>query len=244
EEREFFELLETDPALKAEWEEMSQTRSILSKLDDTEAVPSFNFLIDEHVEPVEPARLAVVSPEPTFGERVKGWFKGFGAQPAWGMATAALVVAVLAMSDFKIQKVDGGLAFRFGDAPMTAQYQVPPSDSVVPQQGTVGLGNGVELTRASTGDTGGLVTRNELEATQSEMFRIMLSMIKDYDNHRSEKVDELMRILYSDLSTKQTQAYGELRGRIETVGIGMAVDELQKQRTEEQPKLVDPLEKN
>jgi anti-sigma factor RsiW len=113
EERAFRRLLEKDDRLRVEFEELKETRRLLGGWEVEERVPSF-VLIDGEGERAAGRPAAIGS---GWLERVRGALRGLGATPAWGLATAAVVLLVLAIAGFRIESIDGGIAFRFGEPP-------------------------------------------------------------------------------------------------------------------------------
>jgi len=86
EERAFLRLLEKDDALRAEWDELRESRELLAGWKVEESVPCFILMEGERA----PRR----TPSAGWLERLRGAVRNLGAVPTWGLATAA--VAVLA----------------------------------------------------------------------------------------------------------------------------------------------------
>jgi len=212
EEKEFQELLESDPALRAEWEELQASRFVLASLEGEETAPDFVFLTDE--------------PRPAHGEprdfagRLRRWF---GAGPAWGLAAAAVIVALLGLADFRIQRVDGGVAFRLGDAAPTqtaatrpADAQPPPAqsmDELLAQQ------DGVAVTPVGAGAP--YMTRDDMDAYENQVLQLMRALLDDYQGYRDQELAGVIRALYSDVDQRQNETYDDLRGRIEALHVGL-----------------------
>lgn len=211
EERELQELLVRDAALREEFEELREAHRALGVLEAEETVPSFVFLTEEP--PAEAAREG-------WWARVQGFFDRLGAGPSWAVATAAVVIAVLALSDFRIQSVDGGLAFRFGE-PENAPVQTSLGPGV-----TQPLGEFAGGPQGSVGAVpAGFVSRQEFDDYQQRVFELMTAMIQDYGKYRDQQTAGLMRAMYEEMTRRQDNQYGDLRGRIEAVGLGLLLEQ-------------------
>jgi hypothetical protein len=119
EERARFEKqLESDPVLRAEWEELHLARRYLSAWELEERVPSF-VLVDQKP-----------SPAAAIGARAETrWWSVFRRPlPAvgWAFAAAAVVFAILIAAQARIDLLDRGIAFRFGP-PALVENQASPA---------------------------------------------------------------------------------------------------------------------
>ena len=123
EERELRRQLVTDAALRAEWEELCGTRSILGRWEVNEPAPRVVFVqrvveaaaADSGSEAGDPRTRA--RRRQSSGSRPETIWSGLGrilAAPAWGLAAAAVCLAVLGLAHFRIDRADGGFAFHFG----------------------------------------------------------------------------------------------------------------------------------
>jgi len=212
EEAEFQELLASDPALRAEWEELQASRFVLASLDTEEASPGFVFLTGESRPP---------RPGPAgFAARVRRWF---GAGPAWGLAAAAVAVAVLGLADFRIQRVDGGVAFRFGGSRPTEVAGTQTSPPPAANLGDVLAQEGAQVTPVSAGAP--YLTRTDMDDYESQVLKLMRAMLDDYQNYRDQELAGVIRALHSDVSQRQDDAYDDLRGRIEALNMGLHAEQ-------------------
>ena len=114
EERELKRLIEQDPELRAEWEELTSMRSMLGAFEVEETVPSF----------------VVVDPEPVRRVKLGGFWGdvreklgGFFAVSGWAVAAAAILVAVLAVKGYRIERVEGGFAVVNGSKPAPVEQR-------------------------------------------------------------------------------------------------------------------------
>ena len=108
EERAFRRLLEKDEELRAEYEELRDAREVLGAWEVESAASGFLLVPEEEKAPSASA--------------ARGWFarlravvNALGSRPAWGLATVAAIVLVLALGGFRVERIDGGLAFTIGD---------------------------------------------------------------------------------------------------------------------------------
>lgn len=130
EEREIRRELMTDAALRAEWEGLQSSRTLLQGWQMEERAPRLVFV----QKTAGAAGQAGLRRESGWRERFRTWL----AAPAWGLAATAVLVAALALGGFRIDRVSGGLAFRFGGS------ETPPhqADSVGGTQTSPHLGPG------------------------------------------------------------------------------------------------------
>ena len=122
EERAFRRLLEKDDALRAEFEELSDVRQMLGGWEVEERVPSFVLVGD--------ADSAQRDRKSGGGlAKILEPFRGFAVTPAWGLAAAAAILLVLAVGQFRVERVDGGVALRFGEPTDPAVTEVADAPS-------------------------------------------------------------------------------------------------------------------
>ncbi len=227
EERGFRRLLEKDDALRAEFEELKGTREILGDWEVEERVPSF-VLVDRAVaEPSSSSAKRRASAGPGWFERFREAARAFGRQPAWGLATAAVALLVLAIAGFRVEKLDGGVAFRFGEP--TAPESAPFDDSVLDRigdgrpLGEVAAGDGEMPVQAGKGklvpvSSDGYLTQDEYDARSAELMISLASLLNDYGERRDEEVAELMNEFYVDTRSRQDSDFRDLNRRIDTLG--------------------------
>jgi hypothetical protein len=225
EERAFRRLLEKDDRLRAEFEELKGTREMLAGWEVEERVPSF-VLVDGPAE--APARPTV--PEGAgWLDRVRAAIASFGARPAWGLATAAAALLVLAIAGFRVERLDGGIAFRFGDRPAAP---APTFDGLGAGQSLDDLAAGGRSSFAEVGDgsivpvsDGEYLTAREFDARSTELMVSLASILNDYGAKRDEEVANLLRDFYLETRARQNDDYRELNRRIDTLGYQLLRDQ-------------------
>jgi len=123
----FREMLENDSALRAEWEDLRATRRLLSSWDLEDRTPSFVLL------PAEAAARQQQDENPvprSFWAALREGWRRHTAMAGWAVATAAVLLAILALAEFRVQLLDGGIAFRFG--PPSAERIEPSREQMIP----------------------------------------------------------------------------------------------------------------
>jgi len=222
EERAFQAELADDDALRAEWEELRDARVFLKAWEAEEPGQSFVF--------VEPART------PASGRRGPaaggGWFRRLGGllpPSAWGFAGATAALTVLILAGFRVDRVENGVAFRFGEPTRTARVAgtMTPGDRLSPP------GQGAAYPRVlSPSGTGvlpaaadGYVTQAQLDAYTARLLTTMTSVLGDFEQKRNGELAYVLQSFYQDLSSRQLQSYDELRGQIQGVGLGLMAEQ-------------------
>lgn len=215
EERAFRRLLETDDALRAEYEELAATRDTLRGWEVEEHAPSFVL--------VEPA-----SPAPAHRNRATaedGWWARFlerirtvAVTPAWGLAAAAVVLLVLAVGGFRVERVDGGVAFRFGDSRTPEPVQV-----ATPGPATSGVGETPAAELAASPGTSAqpadaVLTREDLETYDSNLMLTLAQLLNEYKRQNDRNVTEGFQTFYQQVSSQRSYDYEQLSGRIDLLG--------------------------
>ena len=198
--------LASDPALRAEWEEISGTRNLLTGWELEDRVPSF-----------------IVVPTVTTRPRVSmGWVEGlrerFGnwfSVGGWVVAGAAAAVLFLVAKDIRIEKTANGIAFNFGK-PAPANHVVP-TDAVNDFGGTPRLVN-------DGADAGQYVTRNELDQQSAAILRMMSAYMDDYRGRRDQEIGAALRSLYGNLNARQASQYEDLLGKIDAAHPGIPAE--------------------
>jgi hypothetical protein len=244
-ERELQRLLAEDAALRAEWEELRSTRAILKGWEVEEAPPSF-VIVGGEAGTVPSARAPIGR-----WDRLKARLERLAPSPAWGLAAAALLLAGLALADFQIQRVDGGIALRFGDrteGPVVAKGKEgasPAAGSATPAGGDAGRAPSIQAIPAS-GVTGGqhdpktllapgnqgsapdgaapYLTREEFKTYADGMARTIVALLNDYSDRRDEELSHALVNMYQELNQKQTFAYDDLSGKIDAVRVGLIME--------------------
>lgn len=241
EQRELEAQLERDPELRAEWDDLVSTRSMLGSWELEEKVPSFVF-----VDPA-PARHS----DAGFWDGVRQRFGGFFAVSGWAVAAAAILVMVMAVKGYRIEAIDGGYAIRqaprTGDAPVPVDPVTEPRDQAnqdlvpAPRRSTDPVSDQAGREPLETEQVrepaavrspspvqlvnGNYVTEQELEEKSTAMMRIFAELMNDYRARRDVEMAAMLRSMYGQLNDKQFADYSELRGRIEAVGLGLMAEQ-------------------
>jgi len=213
ESKSFVRMLESDTTLRAEYEELRGAREILSGWRVPEPTPSFVFLNETAGRPKGAA-----------------WWKkfeflrgagGFGL----GLATAAAVALVLAITGFHVEKLDGGLAFRFGEE----KRNVLPSSEALDRfelsnptrSAPLEFANGAKpaAPNAAAASSGEYITRAEFEKMSNEMVGSIVDLLNEYGNHQNQEVTGVLQAMYAQLSDKQSRDSEEIRHRMSALGV-------------------------
>ncbi len=222
EERELQRLLAEDGALRAEWEELRATRALLKGWEVEEAPP--NFVIVGGAVGAAPAHAAGAL------GRWRARLARLAPAPAWGLAAAALFLGILALADFRVRRIEGGLAFGFGDR---AERSAPADDApstALPARGEepATTADVVPVSGSGAATPAGAppyFTRDEFKAYADGMARTMVALLNDYSSRRDKEVSRALVSLYQELNQKQTFAYDDLRDRIDAVGVGLVLEQ-------------------
>jgi hypothetical protein len=218
EERAFRRLLETDPALRAEWDELQGSRSLLAGWKVEETVPSFVLVGD----PVAPAAARRAAAGPGWWSRFTESLRGFGATPAWGLATAGVAVAAFLIADARMNsKLEERLAALedrgTGAVPAGTEASTsnpPPFElGTRPLAGNAGNG-GSEIVTAS----GTYLTRDEYERGNDQLVGSIASVLNEYGQRRDQETLDLMQAMYERMNQQQLYDYRQLNGRLEDLG--------------------------
>jgi len=230
EERAFRRLLETDVALRSELEELSRTRESLAAWRLEEHVPTF-VLVDEGTSRPAPAPVAA----PSLLARLRESLRALGAGPAWGLATAAAALVVLAAAGFRAERVPGGVAFRFGGA----RPAVSPADDLP----GLGPGQPIEMARRpeASGPAGGAVvpvgaeylTQDEFESYNTELMTTLAGLLNRYDERRDRETAELLQALYQRINERQGFDYERVNRRIDALGESLVLETSRNRTIEE-----------
>jgi len=208
ERRAFERMLERDDALRAEFDELKSVRGVLAGWEVEERAPSFVL-----VEGREKKRDAA----PGLLERFSEWARGLAGSPAWALAATAVVLLVLAVGGFRIERVDGGVAFRFGgDRPAPVRTEPLP-----------GLGPGQELAlREGPATSDGVltpasswVTQDDLDTHNDELLTGLMNALNDYGQRRDQETYALVQTMYQQMRDEQNRDYRQLNGRLDTMGL-------------------------
>ena len=223
EEREFQAVLAGDEALRAEWDELHAARAFLKEWDAAEPDRSFVF--------VEPAGT------PVSASRGGGSWTGLRRRlaglfppPAWGFAGATAALVVLIFAGFRVDRVENGLAFRFGsptEVSRTAEMGSPGGTLSTPGDPTayprVVSPTGVGAIPAAA--AGGYVTQDQLNTYNARVLTTVSSLLENFEQKRNGELAYVLQSFYQDLSSRQLQTYDELRGQIQGVGLGLMAEQ-------------------
>lgn len=145
--REVEKMLEEDLDLARELEELREVRSLLGEWEIEEKTPGF-VLVDAEERASRRSR-------ERGGAKVYGLARRIaGSRAWWGLAAAACLLIVLGASGFRIDRVNGGVAFRFGAAGELGDVATGGSGTAgtVRETGTAtsGVGSANDMRLAST----------------------------------------------------------------------------------------------
>ncbi len=212
--------IESDPALRAEWEALGGTRRMMQAWENEDAPPQFVFLQEEESRSAE---TRVVRPAMPWRARLRGMLLGSG----WAVAAAALVVAVLAVNDFRIVRQDGGLTFRFGAAsePVASSEPVLSSEpqgvplEAVPMEPSIDRGGSGDprILQASAP----YLTREEFEVYNEGVARTIIGLLNEYGRQQEQEIAGVLTVAFGEMAAKHGQDYDDLRGRIEAIRLGL-----------------------
>lgn len=217
--------IESDAMLRAEYEDLSATRGFLAEWEVPEKSPHFVFLTDDR-----DAR-SVAATTSSLISRWRDQLRGLLTATPWAVATAAVLVAFLAWKDFRIDRTNGAIAFRFG--PPAAESTLMADRALSPVQGAPDPGSG----RIPTGtlESGRLVdatvppegsaylTRAEFDEYSNGMTRTMVALLNEYSRRRDQELTGLLQGAFGRLSDRQVNDYAELRGRLDALQQGVTV---------------------
>ncbi|HMB71404.1 MAG TPA: hypothetical protein VKU85_19000 [bacterium] len=215
EERAFRRLLETDPALRAEWDELQGNRNVLAAWKVEEAVPSFVMVGEPAAAPVRKAAGA------GWWNRFTQSLRGFGGTPAWGLATAGVAVAAFLIADARMNsKLEERLAALEQDQYVgSAPAQTGTSTSTPP---AFDLGARPLTTDGSTGEivqaSGSYLTREEYERGNDQLMGSIASVLNEYGQRRDTETLDLLQAMYERVNQQQLYDYRQLNGRLEDLG--------------------------
>lgn len=240
-------MIDADPALRAEYEELSGTRTLLRQIDEPAMAPSFVFLDERETEPVSIApgvgllgRLFGRGADRRHGRTV-GW-------APWAVAVAAMLVAVVSLTGVRLERQDGAIALRFG-APSRENPQPSQStpqdqnlasnpqrgiesespaqrdDAPLPGGGHLEMTQSPEVRQVSQG-AGPYLTKQEFDAYAAGMTQTLLALLNEYSRTRDREVAGLLQAAIDGISEKQSQDYSDLSDRLDALRVGMAQEQL------------------
>jgi hypothetical protein len=227
-EQEFQELLARDAGLRADWDELRETRVLLAEWAPEETAPAFEITEQEAAFLGPSSRRRGASPGLWAG--LRGWFRGSWTPPAWGFAGATAVLVILILTGFRVDWVENGLVFRFGPDSQIVSGSSPGAGSMTATApGNVDPGrigppsDGVRATPVAA--RGDLVTRHEMDYYSAGIMRMMSDMLVDYRNERNGELAYILGSLYEQLRSEQSEQYDDLKARVEGVGLGLMVEQ-------------------
>jgi hypothetical protein len=227
EERAFRRLLEKDDELRAEYEELRGAREVLGAWQVESAASGFLLVPEEEKAPSASAAMGWFA-------RLRAAVNALGGRPAWGLATGAAIVLVLALGGFRVERIDGGLAFTIGDGssrelrgePGSVAPVLPSGEPLEFRQGSSGVPAGLQDRLLTTNDARDLyLTREEFDYYTTDMMGSFVSFLNDYDLRRGNEMSGLVREMYRRISDQQSREYEELRRQIDALGVELLLRE-------------------
>jgi hypothetical protein len=208
----FETLLNQDAALRAEWEELRETRALLETATVNEPVytPEFVF-VDRSRREAKP-------------KRRWAWLPSWS--PAWGFASAAACLAILMGAGLRMDHVDNGLVLRFGPGPVpkapvtTPQDKTPPSQNTRPIETPISTGPGPVLER-----TAQVVTRDDLNQYSTRMLDALTRLVDDAQDRQRKEFADIMTQFYDVMSNEQQRKYQSLVQRMDGIGLGLRFEQ-------------------
>jgi len=197
--------MDADPGLRAEYLELSETRAVMGAWD---------------VEgPASPFALPGTAPA-GFGERLRRAFRA--PLLTWGFAGATLALVGLLIAGFRVDRVDRGLAFRFGPEPAAAPAPSLVSGPAAPSTDVV-LPQGPEMTPVA--EQGVPVTREDLDRYAGGIMQAMSGLLDNYQERRNAELAYILKGFYDTMTSEQEKKYQELRSQVHGVGMGLLAEQ-------------------
>ena len=220
--RAFERLLEKDDDLRREYEELAGTRSQLAGWEVEERTPSF-VMVDR------PSVAASRAPRETAWSRFVDSLRGFGMSPAWGLAAAALLLVVLAATGFRVQKIDGGIAFRFGEPEPAVTVPVQGSREFAPNL-TPGQLASSPLPGQNAGYvtpvSDGYITPELFQRKSEEQMMTIVSLLNEFGRQQERERYNMVQSMYQQVTDEQSRDFRQLSGRIEAIGLGVMTNQV------------------
>ncbi|MBM3287714.1 MAG: hypothetical protein FJY88_10260 [Candidatus Eisenbacteria bacterium] len=227
EERMLRRLIEEDDELRAHWEDLVASRSFLGTWDVTDQPPRFVFVDDD----------AGVESRPVAVPGRVGWaarLRGVLTATPWAVSVAACLVAVLAVSGFRVTRTDAGFAFGFergqspaardGDLSRLDPASGPLASSRMGREGTLEPGGRASAQQAD--ERVPYFTKEEFDAYSTGMIQAVVALLNDYARQRDQQVAGYLQASLGDVVDRQTEDYNELRSRIEALNVGLLEERL------------------
>jgi hypothetical protein len=229
EERELAEELGRDSELRADLEELRAARA---------------FLEDWPGEDPAPGSIFVESSDMWSGDersgstwaRLRRWMGHLMPAPAWGFGFATVLLVGLILAGFRIDRLDDGIALRFGraDSPrealMAAAENAPSEDGMPgnPANTPTSLDVGPEALPVSA--TGPYVTQIQLREQHAQILEQITGMLGEYEQRRNGELAYILQTFYQEIAGQQNQAINELQNQIEGVGLGLMAEQSKTNR--------------
>lgn len=225
----FEALLEEDAGLRADWEELRETRGLLaSAASAAETESPFELAL-----PVAPRG---DRPEPHRGFRARlraglrsGWI------PAWSFAGAAAALAVLLLAGFRVDRVDQGVLFHFGSKAPAFTASETPSPPATLAGGTESLDIGQYtpadgVTALPTAAGTDYLTRSDLDGYMAGVMGAVSELLGNYQQQQRGE----MAFIYEQMIKEQKRDFERLKARVDGVGLGLMREQNQtRQRLED-----------
>jgi hypothetical protein len=216
--------IEGDPALRAEWEELTGARSFLGAWELPEESPGFVFVNEPAIAPRRRAG---------FRERLRGLV------PSWsyGLAAAAVAVLILAIGGFRVERMDNGIAFRMGsekaktpaiadDLRADGGSGVPLTSPPVQAVSTEPVSSNPATMPQGMETATPYLTKQEFQAYAAGMTQTMVALLNEYGRERDQEVGSALQVVLRNISEKQTEDYRDLRGRLDAFASGLSEEQM------------------
>jgi hypothetical protein len=209
--------IDANADLRRSWEEVQTAREALGALAHEElgAAPAWvsaGVRVSDRRGRGFPSRRSRPAARPR--DRVRDLVSG----SAWGLAAAALLLLTLGLARFRVERVENGLTFYAGTGPLksTATPEAAPGRDAGP------AAPAFTAVRSIPSDELPYVTRDELRAYAAELSRRMAVLLDDRARRRDAATTAWLQVAFEEMSRRQACDYGDLRYRLEQVGIGLA----------------------
>ena len=217
--------IDSDAALRSEYENLSAARGVLAEWEVPEKTPHFVFLTDGR------EGKAAMTAADGLVSRLRAQIRGLLTATPWAVATAAVLVAFLAWKDFRVDRTNGAIAFRFGRPAPEASLmteRVPSSLQEAPAVGNDRVPTGTlepgRLVDATAQQDGGVyLTRAEFNDYSGGMTRTMVALLSEYSRRRDQELTGLLQGAFGRLTDRQVNDYAELRGRLDAMQQGVTM---------------------
>jgi anti-sigma factor RsiW len=211
EQRELERELAGDPALRAEMEELEEARGWLREWKPDEAPPSFTIVAQDRARPMRRTRAAFL---------------------AWAFGGATVALSALLIAGLRVDRVDGGVAVRFGEpggpvlsaegpardtlpvvktepAPIVSATQSPAPAPVtpVPASATAAL------------------TREDLDAYTQDMAQVMAALLQQAETHQRAEMGSAFERFYEAIRLERQRDLADLRTELHGVGLGLMAEQ-------------------